>query len=107
MIVFLVEDLEKLEDWIIFWFKIWKGEFVIFEGVDVLRFMKMYIEGLIGIFRDIVEWMLEGSFCWINEMRYWFVELWDNCGGCVILFGDVVYLMLICEFLFYLMLMSL
>lgn len=107
MIVFSAEDPEKPEDWITFWLKIWKGEPVTLEGADALRFMKTHTEGLTGIFRDTVEWTPEGSPCWINEMRYWLAEPWDNRGGRVTLLGDAAHPMLICESLPYSMLTSL
>jgi hypothetical protein len=86
-----------MEDWTTFWVKIWKGEPVTLQGAEALSFMKKNTHGLIGVFKDAVEWTPEGSPCWINEMRYWIAEPWDNLGGRVTLLGDAAHPMLICE----------
>lgn len=86
-----------MEDWVTFWVKIWKGEPVSLQGAEALSFMKKNTDGLIGVFKDAVEWTPEGSPCWINEMRYWIAEPWDNLDGRVTLLGDAAHPMLICE----------
>jgi hypothetical protein len=95
--VFSAGSSDSMEDWTTFWVKIWKGEPVTLQGAEALSFMKKNTHGLIGVFKDAVGWTPEGSPCWINEMRYWIAEPWDNLGGRVTLLGDAAHPMLICE----------
>ncbi|KAH8177012.1 FAD binding domain-containing protein [Sarocladium implicatum] len=72
--VFRAEDPAKQDEWETFWNN---------------------LEGLSGVFKDAIEWTSEGSPCWINEMRYWLAEPWDNKNGRVTLLGDAAHPMLI------------
>ena len=95
--VFRADDPKKPQDWETFWVKIWKGDPVSLQGAEALAFMRNNLQGLSGAFKDAIEWTPEQSPSWINEMRYWLAEPWDNRDGRVTLLGDAAHPMLICE----------
>jgi 2-polyprenyl-6-methoxyphenol hydroxylase-like FAD-dependent oxidoreductase len=82
------------------WVKIWRKSVAplpegIAAGQRALDYLKETTENQAEPFQSFVDWTPDGSSCYIDEMRYWVPQPFDNRGGRVTLAGDAAHPMLI------------
>jgi 2-polyprenyl-6-methoxyphenol hydroxylase-like FAD-dependent oxidoreductase len=91
------DDLSK---WTTMWVKIWRKSVTpVPEGVTVgqqaLDYLKATTKGQAEPFQSFIDWTPDGSECYIDEMKYWVSQPFDNRGGRITLAGDAAHPMLI------------
>ncbi|KAL1841315.1 hypothetical protein VTJ49DRAFT_7152 [Mycothermus thermophilus] len=86
--------------WSTFWVKIWRKSVLQVPedatyGQKALDFLRATTKGLAEPFQSYIDWTPDGSECYINEMRVWTSQPFDNRGGRVTLAGDAAHAMLL------------
>jgi 2-polyprenyl-6-methoxyphenol hydroxylase-like FAD-dependent oxidoreductase len=96
-----VDDPEDKSSWTTFWVKVSPGSLaslpVASQGQEALDYLKETTRGLAEHFQSQIDWTPDGSTCYIDEMKYWVSEPFDNRGGRVTLAGDAAHPMLVCK----------
>jgi 2-polyprenyl-6-methoxyphenol hydroxylase-like FAD-dependent oxidoreductase len=98
--VMYADTPEDVSQWTTFWVKIWRKSVApLPEGVSVgdkaLEYLKATTKNLAAPFQSFIDWTPEGSSCYIDEMKYWVPQPFDNRGGRITLAGDAAHPMLI------------
>lgn len=94
---------EKLAEWTTMWVKIWRKNVAavaplpagVSTGQEALDYLKKSTKGLAEPFQLLIDWTPDDSECYIDEMKYWVTQPFDNRGGRVTLAGDAAHPMLI------------
>lgn len=91
---------EDLSQWTTMWVKIWrKSSAPPPEGVKVgqkaLDYLKANTRGLAHPFQSLIDWTPDGSDCYIDEMKCWVSQPFDNRDGRITMAGDAAHPMLI------------
>jgi 2-polyprenyl-6-methoxyphenol hydroxylase-like FAD-dependent oxidoreductase len=91
---------DDLSQWTTMWVKIWRKSVAplpdgVSAGQEALDYLKATTRGQAEPFQSFVDWTPDGSECYIDEMKYWVSQPFDNRGGRITLAGDAAHPMLI------------
>ena len=91
------DDLSK---WTTMWVKIWRKSITpvpegVAAGQQALDYLKATTKDQAEPFQSFIDWTPDGSECYIDEMKYWVSQPFDNRGGRITLAGDAAHPMLV------------
>ena len=91
---------DDLSRWTTMWVKIWRKSVTpvpegVTAGQQALDYLKATTKDQAEPFQSFIDWTPDGSECYIDEMKYWVPQPFDNRGGRITLAGDAAHPMLI------------
>lgn len=91
---------EDLSQWTTMWVKIWRKSIApppegVKVGQEALDYLKATTRDLAHPFQSLIDWTPDGSDCYIDEMKCWVSQPFDNRDGRITMAGDAAHPMLI------------
>ncbi|KAK0629466.1 hypothetical protein B0T17DRAFT_506013 [Bombardia bombarda] len=97
--VLYIDEPKDKTNWTTFWVKVWRGSQsslpVEKSGPETLRYLKQTSKGLAEQFQCQIDEAPDESNCYIDEMKYWVPQPYDNRSGRITLAGDAAHPMLV------------